>query len=147
VAVVSQRVVHCGISDEGVAALGQQIMVDLAETADLVVLACPQFPGSLKPHLRWAAQLRAFLKRVADTLALQARRGAASQEPTTALFDVVVGYYCPKNKNHETDGSLVILLPEEGLDGGLSNVRGLLKHALSTARGGVHRHTTEGEKT
>jgi len=149
VAVVSQRVVHCGISNEGVAALGQQIMVDLADAADLVVLACPRFPGSLKPHLRWAAQLRSspHLSKVADTLALQARRGAASQEPTTALFDVVVGYYCPINKNAETDGSLVILLPEEGLEGGLSNVRGLLKHALSTARGGVHRHTTEGEKT
>jgi hypothetical protein len=46
-----------------------------------------------------------------------------------AVFEVVVGL------SPTGSGGIVIMLPEEGLDGGLGNVRGLLKHALQIARG------------
>jgi hypothetical protein len=86
-------------------------------------------PGSLRSSLELSSILRSQLAKVADAVALQARRGAASQDPTAALFEVVVGYL-PVGR-----GSMVIALADRGLDGALSNVRGLLKHALSIARG------------
>lgn len=116
---------------------------------DMILVVCPKFHGSLHRHTLLAHLLRSKLTKVADTLALQARRGAAAQDPITgSLFEVVVGYL-PRAVEKEQDASsdnnavgdsLVVLLPEEGLDGALANVRGLLKHALAIARGGAHKH-------
>ena len=92
--------------------------------ADLVVVVGSRTPYAL--HLEQARSIRSQLTKVADALALQARQGAAQQDPTAALFEVVVGY---------RDKAVWIYLPDRGLDGGLSHVRGLLKHALELARG------------
>jgi molybdopterin molybdotransferase len=105
------------------------------DDVDILVAACPKVPGSFRCHVKLASLLRQNLSKVADAMALQARQGAASQYPTAALFEVVIGYR-PDGK-----GSIVILLPEEGLDEGLGNVRGLLKHALQTARGDRNQHS------
>jgi molybdopterin molybdotransferase len=99
------------------------------DDADILVVSCGKFDGSFRYHAELAQKLRATLVKVADAMALQARRGAASQDPTMAVFEVVVGL------SPTGSGGIVIMLPEEGLDGGLGNVRGLLKHALQIARG------------
>jgi len=137
VSVISQRV-YTGDAD----ALYESLSTT-EKDADLVVVVCPKYHGSLRAHSALAQQLRSQLTKVADTLALQARRGAAAQYPISgALFDVVVGFRPPSSSEEVSDkGSLVILLPEEGLESGLSHVRGLLKHALATARGDIHRHS------
>jgi molybdenum cofactor synthesis domain-containing protein len=110
-----------------------QIYPPHRDHVDVVVLACP--PGSFRIHLELGNLLRSKLSKVADNIALQARKGAAAQDPTAALFEIVVGFLPTAGR-----GSMVILLPENGLDGALSNVRGLLKHALRIARGEPHRH-------
>jgi molybdenum cofactor synthesis domain-containing protein len=103
--------------------------------------------GAYHHHMMLAHQLRKNLSKVATSMALQARRGAAKQDPIVgALFEIVIGYVdiaTPRSANgtvnsnpaEESNGSLLILLPEEGLDLGLQNVRGLLKHAVRVARG------------
>lgn len=103
------------------------------DSTDIWVVVCPKFPGSFRYHARFSNILRSQLSKIADSLALQARRGSAAQSATAALLEVVVGY-------HPLTGSVVILLPEEGLDSALSNVRGLLKHALPVARGDKCHH-------
>ena len=81
-----------------------------------------------------------MMTKINDTLALQARRGAASQNPTCGLFEILVGYVVAEQEPQEAQseckkGSMLVLVPESGLDGALKNVRGLLKHALKVARG------------
>jgi molybdenum cofactor synthesis domain-containing protein len=102
---------------------------DMATACDIHVIVCSKFLGEhLYKHLEFSKELRSGLLKVADAMALQARRGAASQNSASALFEVVIGF--------TPDGydSLVIFMPEKGLDGGLKNVRGLVKHALEIAR-------------
>lgn len=102
--------------------------------ADTVVVVCPKFKGSFGFHLDVVAVLNDKLQKSAHSLALQAREGAASEDPTAALFEVVAGY-APEGR-----GAMVVLLPGNGLAGGLRNVRGLLKHAVNVARGKPHNH-------
>lgn len=105
------------------------------EKQDVIVVVCQSsFPGSFLYQLDVAACLRQRLVKVADTMALQARRGVASENAASALLETVVGYYKRQPSDGHT-GVMLILVPEEGLEGGLSNVRGLLKHALQVARG------------
>jgi len=101
------------------------------DDADILVVSCSKFDGSFRYYAELSHILRSSLTKVADSMALQARRGAASQDPASALFEVVIGFV-PEGR-----GTNVIMLPEEGLDGGLGNVRGLLKHALTIARGPI----------
>jgi molybdopterin molybdotransferase len=99
---------------------------------DVIVVVCQSsFPGSFVYQLDVASSLRKHLVKVADTMALQARRGVASENAASALLETVVGYV----PTADGGGSMLILVPEEGLQGGLSNVRGLLKHALKVSRG------------
>jgi hypothetical protein len=100
--------------------------------ADLVVVSCVSFQGAFPFHLDVAALLQRRLTKPAKALALQARQGAASENAIAALFEVVAGYVAEK------PGAIVICLPDIGISGGLSNVRGLLKHALNVARGKPH---------
>ena len=100
--------------------------------ADFVVVVTPP-NASIVHHTQVAHSLRTGLTKLSDTLSLQVRRGATSQEPNAAMYENVVGYL-PENK------SLVVFLSEKGLDGALGNVRGLLKHALPIARGGGRSH-------
>lgn len=100
--------------------------------ADFIIISCVPFEGSFQFHLHVTSFLRKKLIKVADAIALQARQGAASQEPKTALFECLVGY-APEGK-----GAMVVSLPMQGLHGGLSNIRGVLKHALNVARGQPH---------
>jgi molybdopterin molybdotransferase len=112
---------------------------------DLLVILFHQYPGSLAHHAELATMLRKQLSKVAESLALQARRGAGAQAPASVLTETVAGFLplqgsadCPSQAPAGPtccDGTIVIALPEEGLDEGLGNVRGLLKHALKVARG------------
>ncbi len=102
--------------------------------ADLVVVCCVSFDGAFLYHLKVVSTLRERLEKPAKALALQARRGAAAENSTAALFEVITGY-APENH-----GAMVICLPDTGLSGGLDNVRGLLKHAVNVARGKPHNH-------
>jgi hypothetical protein len=105
-----------------------------SNNADFIVVSCVSFEGSFQHHLDISSSLRGRLEKAADALALQARQGAASQDPTAALFEAVVGY-AP-----EKQGAMLICLPDRGVNGGLGNIRGLLKHALNVARGKPHNH-------
>lgn len=102
--------------------------------ADLVVVCCVSFEGSYRYHLDVVSTLRKHLEKPAKALALQARQGAAAEDATAALFEVVAGF-AP-----EKQGAMVICLPDIGVEGGLGNVRGLLKHALNVARDKPHNH-------
>ncbi|CAB9517918.1 Molybdenum cofactor biosynthesis protein [Seminavis robusta] len=106
----------------------------ISNQADFWVVACS---GSFPYSLQVSEMIRGKVGKVADALALQARRGAAAQDGTAALFDPVVGFI----KADKSDGGcMLIALPLKGLDGGLENVRGLLKHAVNVARGKPHHH-------
>lgn len=100
--------------------------------ADLVVVSCVPFPGDFPFHLDVASILLRNLSKPAKALSLQARQGAASEDPTAATFEVVTGYV------DEGQGAIVISLPTNGVTGGLGNVRGLLKHSVNVARGKPH---------
>ena len=102
-----------------------------AESFDFWILVCL---GSFLYNLDVSQVLRNNLEKVADAVALQARRGAASQDGTAALFEPIVGYL----QNGGSDGCVVISLPANGVEGALDNVRGLLKHALNVAREKPH---------
>lgn len=105
-----------------------------SNAADFIVVVCPKYKGSFAFHLDVVAVLNRNVQKTAHSLALQAREGAAAEDATAALFEVMVGY-APENH-----GAMVILLPSNGLAGGLRNVRGLLKHAVNVARGKQHNH-------
>jgi MoeA C-terminal region (domain IV) len=100
------------------------------DSVDVLVVACLKLPGSFRHYVKLANLMRRNLSKVANAMALLARRGAADQDSATAIFEVVIGYR-PQGK-----GSIVILVPEEGLDSALSNIHGLLRHALQIARNG-----------
>jgi hypothetical protein len=101
--------------------------------SDFHVVIGSSAKGSFKKNTTTAALLRARLTKVADAMALQARRGAADESPVAALFETVIGFV-PRGAEGKP-GSLLVFVPCTGLDGALSNVRGLLKHALEIARG------------
>lgn len=103
-------------------------VVTAGDNVDVQVVTCASYPGSFRAHLEISTELCKRLDKVADALALQVRRGAASENATTALFETVVGYM-PKGR-----GAMVVCLSDDGLVSGLQNVRGLLKHALQVAR-------------
>lgn len=106
------------------------VVEETLDDVDLVVVSCVSFDGSFQYHLDVTNMLRQRLSKVAKSLSLQARLGAASQDPTTALFETVVGYV-PNNKN----GAMLVCVQDNGIGGALSNVRGLIKHGLRLARG------------
>ncbi|KAL3893406.1 MAG: hypothetical protein SGARI_008194, partial [Bacillariaceae sp.] len=97
----------------------------------IIVVVCHTFEGSFQHHLGISNALRQRLSKPADALALQARQGAASQDPQAALHAVGVGYV-PECQ------SMLICLPANGVKGALSSVFPLLKHALHLARGEKH---------
>ena len=104
-------------------------VVDSREITDVFVVVFQQFSGSYSYHLDATSLLRKRLQKVADSMSLQARRGAASECAESALFECLVGYV-PNGS-----GSIMICIPENGAKGALQNVRGLLKHALQVGRG------------
>ena len=91
---------------------------------DIIVVIGP--PG-LSDHARLVVRYRQRLSKIADSMALEAQRGAASHAATSPLYATVVGI-------SEDTKAIVIVLPLRGWKAALSNVRGLLKHALKTAR-------------
>ena len=105
-----------------------------AEAVDVWVVACS---ASFLYSLDISKCIRERIGKVADAMALQARQGAASQDGTAALFEPVVGFL---DAGPLHDGCMLIALPASGLEGGLSNVRGLLKHAVNVAREMPHNH-------
>ncbi|GAX25236.1 gephyrin [Fistulifera solaris] len=102
---------------------------DKGRQADFVVVLSSTSKGSFRRHSAAAAYIRSILTKPADSMALQVRRGSAAKNNGSAIFETVIGYF-PVNEK----GFLVVLLAEMGLEGGLGNVRGLLKHAIKIAR-------------
>lgn len=99
------------------------------DDVDVLVVACLKAPGSFRYHIKLANLLRCYLTKVASSMALHVRQGAATQASTAAIFETVIGY------RSNGRGSIVVLIPEEGLDQGLQNIHGVLRHAIRTARG------------
>ena len=98
------------------------------DVVDIHVVICASYPGSFRHGINVWVELCKRLEKVADALALQVRRGAASEDATSALFETVVGYV-PSGKR-----AMLVCLSDRGLTGGLQNVRGLLQQALQVAR-------------
>ncbi len=99
------------------------------EGIDLFVLSCVNVDGAFQYHLDATKVLRQQLSKVANSFSLQARVGAASQDPTTAVYETVVGYVPNKS------GSMLVFVHENGVGGALSNTRSLITHGLRLARG------------
>jgi hypothetical protein len=97
--------------------------------SDLHVVVASCCKGSFATNCAASAHLKAHLGKVTDAIALQARRGAALQHPESALFESVVGIV-PGRFN-----SLLLFISLEGLENGLEQVRGLLRHCLKIAKG------------
>lgn len=97
--------------------------------ADFVVVLSSSSKGAFRRHSAAAAFLRRTLFKTAESMALQVRRGAAAKDSRSAIFETAIGYF-PTNEK----GFLVLLLADSGLEGGLGNVRGLIKHAVQIAR-------------
>lgn len=102
--------------------------------ADFHIVVGSSQRGSFSSNAAVSACLKSRLVKVADGIALQVRRCAAADSPLAALFESVVGLIEGNQK------SLLVFVSPDGLDGGLSNVRGLIKHALEIARGTKHLH-------
>lgn len=96
-----------------------------ATTADIVVVIGP---SGLRDHAKLVESYRKRLSKRADALALEVQRGAASLDPTCPLYATAVGI---------ENSAVVVVVPQKGWQSALSNVRGLLKHALQTFRGGT----------
>eukprot|EP00548_Thalassiothrix_antarctica_P015392 CAMPEP_0194176860 /NCGR_PEP_ID=MMETSP0154-20130528/10722_1 /TAXON_ID=1049557 /ORGANISM="Thalassiothrix antarctica, Strain L6-D1" /LENGTH=651 /DNA_ID=CAMNT_0038891213 /DNA_START=71 /DNA_END=2023 /DNA_ORIENTATION=- len=96
--------------------------------ADLIVVSCISFKGAFQYHLDVSLTLRNRLEKIADALALRARQGAAAQDPTSVLFESLVGY-AP-----DEQGAILVCLSDKGLKGGLGNICGQIKYALIVAR-------------
>ena len=100
---------------------------------DIVMIVTVPGPGMFNHHSSLAQSLRESPDfRDAPAIAQQIRQGASTAgDASAAIWETVVGY---------ANDHLVILMSSVGLKGGLSHVRGLLKHALQTARGEPHQH-------
>ena len=79
--------------------------------------------------LNLASNLRMKIDIEADAVSLQARKGASVQDPTAALFEFVAGF-----RSCDESQFLILLLTENGLEGSLSRIGGLLPHAISVRR-------------
>ena len=99
------------------------------DVVDMHVVICASYSGSFRHGINFSVELCKRLEKVADALALQVRRGAASKDAASALSETVVGYV-PSGKG----AMLLCLLLDGGLTGGLQNVRGLLQQALQVAQ-------------
>ena len=104
--------------------------VSCAESVDFVILVSTLPFGA---HTSWVNRLKPRLTKLADSMALQVRRGAAQEVAASAMYETVIGYLTDRK-------SLVICLHRNGMEAGLSNVRGLIKHAVRLARGGDQAH-------
>lgn len=111
------------------------VVIKGGHDVDIWVVACS---GSFTYSLDISTGLRKRVGKIADAVALQVRRGASAQDGTAALFEPVVGYL--QSENASQGGCILVALPTLGLEAGLGNVRGLLKHALNVARGKPHNH-------
>ena len=91
--------------------------------ADVVLLVCSG--TSFQDNLTYASELRSIMDKPADAMALQARKGSAEAHPTSALFEFAA-----------FDGPefMVILLPDDGLEGALNKIKGLLSHGVKVAK-------------
>ena len=98
--------------------------------SDVVVVVCSG--TSFQANLDYASTVRSFFVKEADAIALQARKGAAEQHPTAALFEFTAGFF----EDFHGMQYMLLLLPEEGLEGSLQAVGGLLSHALKVGKGG-----------
>jgi len=111
-----------------------ELMTELASLESDVILVV--FAGTpFQENLRYASTVRTFIDKEADAIALQARKGAAEQHPTAALFEFTAGFV-----HQNQTQCMLLLLPEEGLEGSLQAVRGLLPHALEVGKGASAHH-------
>jgi molybdopterin molybdotransferase len=103
---------------------------------DVDILIITYSKRQFRYQLALANSLRHALIKRADWIALQARQGCAAYDPTTAASEMVVGFW-ERTKETSLSDAIVVCLPAEGV-GGLSHVRGVLRHALRVARGAGH---------
>lgn len=96
--------------------------------ANIVLLVCSG--TSFQENLAYASELRSVLDKPADALALQARKGAAGTHPKSALFEFTAGYVC-----HDGMEFMVVLLPDNGLEGALNKIKALFPHGIKVAKG------------
>ncbi|GAX16941.1 gephyrin [Fistulifera solaris] len=104
-------------------------LAEIGREADFVIVLSSASKDSFRRHSAAAAYIRSILAKPADSMALQVRRGSAAKNSGSAIFETVIGYFPVDDK-----GFLVVFLAEMGLEGGLGNVRGLVKHAVKIAR-------------
>jgi len=95
--------------------------------ANIVLLVCSG--TSFQENLAYASELRSVLDKPADAMALRARKGAAGTHPKSALFEFTAGYVC-----HDGMEFMVVLLPDDGLEGALNKIKVLLPHGVKVAR-------------
>ena len=81
-------------------------------------------------HTNLTNQLRKMIHKEAVPMASLLRQGSAINDPSSAIFDTVVGI-----TRHNKSPSLLIGMSYKGLEGGLDFAKGLLRKTLSTARG------------
>ena len=87
-------------------------------------------------HLDVTKIIKDHLIKEAKTLALQARAGAATESPSAAVFETVVGTIPTtpkKTTTHSTNPNntaLLVCVPDIGLVGALTSIRGAIKHAI-----------------
>jgi molybdenum cofactor synthesis domain-containing protein len=84
---------------------------------------------SFRYQIEIASNIRQRLNKIADSIAIRARQGVTSDHPPNAIFEVVVGYLS------NSSGSMLILLPADGFQGGLRNIQELMKHSLRIRHG------------
>jgi len=124
--VISKMIFSCSLDN-----LFSFVVNEMPDGIDLIVVSCVTFDGSFQYHLDVTNILRHRLSKIAKSMSMQARQGAAYQDPSTALFEAVVGYV-PKMR-----GAMLVCVQDNGIRYALSNVRGLIKHGLRLARGSV----------
>mmetsp|Transcript_17528 Transcript_17528/g.31629 ORF Transcript_17528/g.31629 Transcript_17528/m.31629 type:complete len:682 (-) Transcript_17528:1485-3530(-) len=93
-----------------------------------MVVCAPSIPFPVMVEASNDIRKSPALGKNADSMAMQARQGACSHDSISALFEPVVGY------GSQQDGSLILYLPEKGLEGALRNIQGMMTHALHIGR-------------
>lgn len=87
---------------------------------------------SFPENLDLASELRKLIRKEAKQMASLLREGSACDEPTSALFEPVVGL-C--NFRNTESSCLLVSIPNEGLEGAVTTTRSLLMKTIAIARG------------
>jgi len=101
----------------------------MSKSLDVILVICTNTLFQVNLHV--ADILRSHITKTAPLMAFQARQGAASENPTLALFENVAGF-C----NNDGKACIILSIPNEGVVGALSEIKGLLRKAVVLSSGG-----------